>query len=336
MSDFVEQKITTDYRIWNRIWKISKFGIWNWTTMACVWIENVPTQVVVIGWQDTMDVNCAFLVVAITFSVIIIHSLYVFAFVPNQVNIFYDDCRSCTYNYQYIIRLLYDAKSESYSVEGTTVVIQISYSKDSMLIIPMTPSTMSNIFKYNGRRCAKIYLRTAEQLADLRHVSLYHNGVGSLMVHSVELQDVDQPSTVIARVKHPIYAKSSSKALVAHSFSVERPNMIEDDVKPTFNVSLYEAIFILYMACNILYITNMTLMIHYCETACSLEQALLYAFLSSLVALIAFVCILLPFRYVIKRYYHIRLSRGFSQFVLFLSLLLIVCGNFFCFLFSLY
>lgn len=296
---------------------------WSWS----------PKLVVHVGNMISFEIDAIFVLVLITLVIIVLHTFFVLGAVRSEVSLFYDNCNACTYHYQYIVRLLYDGKSQSFDDHKTTLIVQVEHSINRVALIPFTPETLAHVFQYKGRRCAKLFLRTGSQFYDVRSATIYHNGFGSILVHSTELQDIDKPNTLIATVKDPVYSsKDIKRRIKAYPFGRERPNTLEDNIKPSCNVAISETVYFIYLSFNILYLANILALTKGCTNDfCGLNSIFAYGICSSLVAFVVFAILIIPFRYFSKKYYHKRMGRGCAKCVLFLSLLSIVLCKFFVF-----
>lgn len=270
------------------------------------------------------------LVSVVTLILILLHLFICVSTTSNEMVLFYDDCNTLNYRHQYIIRLLYDSKSDSYDDSSTTIIAQIDHSMNREVKIPFTPQNFRNVFFYKSHRCAKVFVRTCERYLDVRSTSLYHNGDGTIYVFSVELQDVDHTNTIMANVRDHVYNHNIRKLVKRYPFGREIPNQIEFDVLPSQNVSVSECVFILYASVNSIYMVNLLLLFQECtdeDLVCGLSRALIIGGIGSGVAFGLFVIIILPFRYLIKIFYHQKVGRGCGKFVWFTYLFITFIGK---------
>ncbi|KAJ6225571.1 hypothetical protein RDWZM_004116 [Blomia tropicalis] len=236
---------------------------------------------------------------------------------------FYDDANAFNYHYQYIVRLLYGPKSTTFDESTTTIYVEIEHSIKRIVKIPFTPSTMNEYSLYKGYRSAKLFIRTRERYSNIRNSLLYHNGRGSIVIVAVELQDVNEENSIASSIQSPIYGMTEkANTLTSYPFGMEQPTELENDIRPTRNVTIGETIYFLYSTINCLFLLVMLLMKHYCtglnqadnRKYCLLDKTIELGSYAGMGAFAFFVITLIPFRLLVKLYFYHQLGRGCSQF----------------------
>lgn len=251
---------------------------------------------------------------------------------PYILTTVYDDCNFLNYQHQYVLRLIFAGISSSYQPESTTVTVRIDHSIRRCREIPFTPEIMERATLYKGLNCAKIFIRTSERYQDIKCVTLYHNGRGSILVDSVELQNVDQPNSIIATVQFPIGEEQYMQKVRAFPFGREKLTEIEEDIRPTSNVTCLETYYFIYASLNIIYALNAFTFMAKCShpgAECRLQMIFVLGLISCGLSCLAFIILILPFRYVIKVYYHNNMGRGFCKLARFFYLLIVLLSNHF-------
>ncbi|XP_046914117.1 uncharacterized protein LOC124494885 [Dermatophagoides farinae] len=276
--------------------------------------------------------SAPFITVVATFIIFIVLICLVRLFIsPYILMTVYDDCNFLNYQHQYVLRLLFAGISSTYEPETTTVTVRIDHSIRRCRDIPFMPEIMDRATLYKGLHCAKIFIRTCERYQDIKCVTLYHNGRGSILVDSVELQDVDQANSIIATVQFPIGEEHFMQKVRAFPFGREKLTEIEDDIRPTSNVTCLETYYFIYASLNIIYALNAFTFMSKCSqpgAECRLQMIFVLGLISCGLSCAAFILLILPFRYVIKVYYHNNMGRGFCKLARFVYLLIVLLIGF--------
>ncbi len=269
------------------------------------------------------------LVVAITtFCLLLVHLVARISCGRDSPDIvmFYDEANALTYRYQYIVRLLYGPKSLSFADSTTTIFGEVEHSINRIVKIPFSPATMERVYQYKGHRCAKVFIRTGERYSNISKLLMYHNGRGSIIIVALELQEVDAENSIASVLNNPIFSASSGRAakVTAYPFGREQPTPLEDDIRPTRNVTLAEAIYLLYTSVNAVYLVGLLLLEKSCtdDTFCDYDTGLLFGSVAGAVGFLLFLLTASFCRFVVRSLVYRSLGRGCSKGfrVLYLSL----------------
>lgn len=243
----------------------------------------------------------------------------------NPLTIIYTNgCNRFNYQFQYLVRLLYTGISTNFNHKSAIITVQMKHSIFQTTEIEFTPETMKQLFVYKGCSCAKLFVRTVERFNDLRSISLHHNGSGTILIHSIEVQDLDQSNAIISSVNYPISNLNTMRKVSPFPFGSEKRTLIETDICPTLNITLLESIFFLYNWLMVIFVANVVSLSIKCsepKVICRFDKIFLFGFTSYTLSFIIFLGLILPFRYLVKPYYHRQLGRGCSKFTLTLYLL---------------
>lgn len=282
---------------------------------------------------SSKDLTVPLLVAIITFCLLLVHLVIRISCGRSSPDIvmFYDESNALNYRYQYIVRLLYGPKSFSFDDSNTTLFGEVEHSINRIVKIPFSPATMSRVFLYKGHRTAKVFIRSGERYSNISKLLMYHNGRGSIIIVALELQEIDEENAIASVLNSPIFSANSGRAakVTAYPFGREHLTPLEDDIRPTRNVTAAEAVYLLYASANAVYLVAIFLLEKKCDEAtfCDYDKGLLFGAASGAAGYLLFFLTALFCRLVIRRLYYRNLGRGCSKVLRLMYLGLVIAGG---------
>ena len=223
-----------------------------------------------------------------------------------------EKCTKKSAKYRYIIRFIFGSFKKDFQLSKTTITIEVLNSRDSLSVITISPKQLEQSlpkFDSSNLMVCRFLLYRLEPLLDILSIIVNHNGLSSINVTTIEIQEIHSSEANIAYVGQPINGLTKEKASVTQRFpsATKESRSIESGLNPSKTLSAIEFIILLFLAINLMLL--LCLLIIPCnEKSLKLCNDYSNGFLSSLlagltastIAALLFVFLCLFYRYIFK------------------------------------
>lgn len=260
------------------------------------------------------NVYLSYIIVAIIWIAMAILAVILYVLFPPEIyywNKVYDGCTKNEAKYQYIIRLIFKDVKKNFDMKTTTITLEIVCGENVEVTTKITPKFLSESFvrPSDNFKVCRFLLYRRQPIRGITNVLLNHDGVGSIRVVNVEIQEIGSPKANIAFVGADIQRLTTEKAenTQLSPAATQETREIEPELRPSHTLSGLEYLLFFFVAFNLILLT--TIYVVPCQkesvTFCSdyskgLLSSLYSGIVASVVAAIVFVVICVVYRYLIK------------------------------------
>ncbi|XP_054159474.1 uncharacterized protein LOC128957694 [Oppia nitens] len=166
-----------------------------------------------------------------------------------------DKCTTRTAKYRYVIRFIFGNFKPNFLIDKTTVTVEVCDSNRSLIVLQIPPKQLENSIQKgenSSLRVCRFLLYRKEPLADIKNVTVNHNGEGTINVTIIEIQELSSPEANIAYVGSAITNMAKAKDFNAHSHPAatreQRP--LEAELSPSQTLTALEYIILFFVSIN--------------------------------------------------------------------------------------
>jgi hypothetical protein len=258
----------------------------------------------------------------------------------------YDKCKENTAKYQYIVRFIFGVMRKGFQIKQTTITVDI-LKKDSILVtrFTITPKQMEKfVIKPDAlnQKMVRFFLLRSEPLSNIVNVVINHNGLGTIFVNNIEIQEIKSIEANIAYVGQNISKLANDKALIKQIFPSGSKEIRAIEASLTYSQLLngLEFLVFIFTAINeILFICVFLIPCNeentkFCDDyRDGLFSSAFSGLASSTIAALTFIVLVTIYRYLIKRGYAKAFGGGLSScvrisYILFVIIIGIIIGGY--------
>ena len=198
------------------------------------------------------------MIVAIIWLAMASLALILYLLFPPEIyywNKVYGECKKKDAKHQYIIRFIFKDVKKDYDLKTTTIYMEMTDGQITLATAKITPKMISeSILQPDGFRVCRFLFFQRDPLTEMTYVVLYHDGVGSIRVRSVEIQDIKSPNANIAYVGKDIVKMDPEKAwsIQSNPAATQEPRIIEQELRPSLTLSGLEYLLFFFVAFNLM------------------------------------------------------------------------------------
>lgn len=201
----------------------------------------------------------SYVIIVIIWSSMAILSIIVYFLFPPEITFWdkiYDKCSPNEAKYRYVVRIMSADMKKGFDPTRTTMTLDIIYQFDKKLSLTVTPKMLSTRIMTSTRKYkySRFLLYRKEPLKDILKVQLNHNGVGAIVVPTVEIQDINSPKANIAYFGKEIVKcdKEKASAHQTEPAATQDDRPIEPGIRVTTSLTALEFIIFFFMAINLM------------------------------------------------------------------------------------